>query len=44
MINLPKLVIALFGVSAVLEIAEKIHNWRLDKNVANAQSRTRPLN
>ena len=31
MINLPKLVMALFGVSAVLDIAEKIHNWGRDK-------------
>ena len=29
--NLPKLVMALFGVSAVLDIAEKIHNWGHDK-------------
>ena len=29
--NLPKLVMALFGVSAVLDIAEKIHNWGRDK-------------
>ena len=28
---LPKLVMALFGVSAVLDIAEKIHNWNHDK-------------
>ena len=31
MINLPKLIMALFGVSAVLDIAEKIHNWGRDK-------------
>ena len=31
MINLPKLVMALFGISAVLDIAEKIHNWGHDK-------------
>jgi len=29
--NLPKLVMALFGVSALLDIAEKIHNWGGDK-------------
>ena len=29
--NLPKLVMALFGVSALLDIAEKIHNWGNDK-------------
>ena len=28
---LPKLIMALFGVSAVLDIAEKIHNWGRDK-------------
>ena len=31
MINLPKVVMALFGISAVLDIAEKIHNWGRDK-------------
>ena len=31
MINLPRIVMALFGVSAVLDIAEKIHNWGRDK-------------
>ena len=31
MINLPKIVMALFGISAVLDIAEKIHNWGRDK-------------
>ena len=29
--NLPKLVMALFGVSALLDIAEKIKNWGGDK-------------
>ena len=29
---LPKLIMALFGVSAVLDIAEKIHNWGRDKD------------
>ena len=28
---LPNLVMALFGISAVLDIAEKIHNWGRDK-------------
>ena len=28
---LPKLIMALFGVSAVLDIAEKIKNWGGDK-------------
>ena len=32
MINLPRIVMALFGISAVLDIAEKIHNWGRDKN------------
>ena len=31
MINLPRIVMALFGISAVLDIAEKIHNWGRDK-------------
>ena len=31
MINLPTVVMALFGISAVLDIAEKIHNWGRDK-------------
>ena len=31
MINLPRIVMALFGISAVLYIAEKIHNWGRDK-------------
>ena len=29
--NLPKIGMALFGISAVLDIAEKIHNWGRDK-------------
>ena len=28
--NLPKIVMALFGVSALLDIAEKIKNWGTD--------------
>ena len=28
---LPKVIMALFGVSAVLDIAEKINNWGRDK-------------
>ena len=31
MINLPKIVMALFGISALLDIAEKIKNWDGDK-------------
>ena len=30
--NLPKIVMALFGVSALLDIAEKIKNWVDDKD------------
>ena len=29
--NLPRIVMALFGISAVLDIAEKIKNWGGDK-------------
>ena len=29
--NLPKIVMALFGISALLDIAEKIKNWGRDK-------------
>lgn len=29
--NLPKLVMTLFGISALLDIAEKIKNWGGDK-------------
>ena len=29
--NLPKLVMALFALSSVVDIAEKIHNWGRDK-------------
>ena len=32
MINLPKVVMALFGISAALDIAEKIKNWVDDKD------------
>ena len=31
MINLPRIIMALFGVSALLDIAEKIKNWGGDK-------------
>ena len=30
--NLPKLVMALFALSSVVDIAEKIHNWGHDKD------------
>ena len=33
--NLPKVIMALFGISAVLDIAEKIHNWGHDKDKKN---------
>jgi len=29
--NLPKLVMALFALGSVVDIAEKIHNWGRDK-------------
>ena len=31
MINLPRIVMALFALSTVVDIAEKIHNWDRDK-------------
>ena len=31
MINLPRIIMALFGISALLDIAEKIKNWGSDK-------------
>ena len=31
MINLPRIVMALFALSSVLDIAEKINNWGRDK-------------
>ena len=31
MIYLPRIVMALFALSAVVDIAEKIHNWGRDK-------------
>ena len=33
--NLPKLVMALFALSSVVDIAEKIHNWGRDKDKKN---------
>ena len=32
MINLPRIVMALFALSSVVDIAEKIHNWDRDKD------------
>ena len=37
MINLSKLVMALFGISALLDIAEKIHIWGRDKKNENEE-------
>ena len=31
MINLPRIVLVLFGLCALLDIAEKIKNWGTDK-------------
>ena len=42
MINLPKLVMALFGISAVLDIAEKIHNWGRDKKNEKEEKQDEP--
>lgn len=48
MINLPKVVMALCGKSAVLDITEKIHNWSRDKEkkqeeLGTAASRNDPV-
>ena len=40
--NLPKLVMALFGISAVLDIAEKIHNWGRDKEKKDEEKQDEP--
>ena len=40
--NLPKLVMALFGISALLDIAEKIHNWGLDKKNDKEEKQDEP--
>ena len=37
--NLPKLVMALFALSSVVDIAEKIHNWNHDKNVKEEEKK-----
>ena len=39
---LPKLIMALFGVSAVLDIAEKIHNWNHDKKNEREEKKEEP--
>ena len=40
--NLPKVVMALFGISAVLDIAEKIHNWGRDKDKEEEKKQDEP--
>ena len=40
--NLPKLVMALFGISAVLDIAEKIHNWGRGKEKEEEKKQDEP--
>ena len=42
MINLPKVVMALFGISAALDIAEKIHNWGRDKEKREEKKEDEP--
>ena len=42
MINLPRIVMALFGISAVLDIAEKIHNWGRDKEKKDEEKQDEP--
>ena len=39
---LPKLVMALFGISAVLDIAEKNHNWGRDKKNEKEEKQDEP--
>ena len=40
--NLPKVVMALFGVSALLDIAEKIKNWGTDKKKDEKEKKEEP--
>ena len=40
--NLPRIVMALFGISAVLDIAEKIHNWGHDKKNEKEEKKEEP--
>ena len=42
MINLPKVVMALFGISALLDIAEKINNWGGDKKKDEKEKKEEP--
>ena len=39
---LPKVIMALFGVSAVIDIAEKIHNWNHDKKNEKEEKKEEP--
>ena len=39
---LPKLIMALFGISAVIDIAEKIHNWNHDKKNEREEKKEEP--
>ena len=39
---LPKLIMALFGISAVLDIADKIHNWGRDKKNKKTEKEEEP--
>ena len=40
--NLQKVVMALFGVSAILDIAEKIKNWGHDKDKEEEKKQDEP--
>ena len=40
--NLPKLVMALLALSAVVDIAEKIHNWVHDKDKEEEKKQDEP--
>ena len=42
MFNLPKVIMALFGISAVLDITEKIHNWNHDKKNEKEKKKEEP--
>ena len=40
--NLKIIVMALFGLSSVIDIAEKIHNWNHDKNETREEKKEEP--
>ena len=42
MINLPRIIMALFGVSALLDIAEKIKSWVDDKKKDEKEKKEEP--